>query len=134
MATRPYKTTGCFRFVFFMMILAPLAYIGASYYNGQDGLQNIKNLFHKVTSVFGGNKSSQPSSTSVKTENPNPNQNSDHTIPVSSAATDESEWQSKLATKDKEINTLIQENLDLKSKLLECEKSKTPASPKKDVK
>ncbi len=27
-----------------MVILAPLAYIGASYYNGQDGIQNFKNL------------------------------------------------------------------------------------------
>jgi hypothetical protein len=28
-----------------MLILAPLAYVGASLYNGQDPIQNIKNLF-----------------------------------------------------------------------------------------
>ncbi|MDH3244773.1 MAG: hypothetical protein OEM26_09170, partial [Saprospiraceae bacterium] len=32
------------KFFFVLIILAPLAYVGASYYNGQDGIQNIKNL------------------------------------------------------------------------------------------
>jgi peptidoglycan hydrolase CwlO-like protein len=36
--------TGCSKFFFVLIILAPLAYVGASYYNGQDGIQNIKNL------------------------------------------------------------------------------------------
>jgi hypothetical protein len=40
-----YKMTGCARFFIVLIILAPLAYIGASYYNGQDGLQNLKSLF-----------------------------------------------------------------------------------------
>ncbi len=39
-----YKMTGCAKFFFVLIILAPLAYVGASYYNGQDGIQNIKNL------------------------------------------------------------------------------------------
>lgn len=39
-----YKMTGCAKFFFVLIILAPLAYLGASYYNGQDGIQNIKNL------------------------------------------------------------------------------------------
>ncbi|HMQ64188.1 MAG TPA: hypothetical protein PKE06_26125 [Flavilitoribacter sp.] len=46
---RSLKMTPFARFFFVMIILAPLAYIGASYYRGEDGLQNIKNL-------FGGNK------------------------------------------------------------------------------
>lgn len=41
---RKLKTTPFARFLLVMVILAPLAYIGASYYNGQDGLQNLKNL------------------------------------------------------------------------------------------
>ena len=36
--------TGCARFFLVILILAPLAYLGAAYYNGQDGIQNIKNL------------------------------------------------------------------------------------------
>ena len=30
-----------------MIIVAPLAYIGASYYNGEDGIEKIKNLFNR---------------------------------------------------------------------------------------
>lgn len=41
---RKYKMTGCARFFLVMIILAPLAYLGASYYKGEDGIQNIKNL------------------------------------------------------------------------------------------
>jgi cell division protein FtsB len=40
-----YKTTGCAKFFLILVILAPLAYIGASYYNGQDGIENIKGIF-----------------------------------------------------------------------------------------
>lgn len=41
---RKLKSTPFARFLLVMIILAPLAYIGASYYNGEDGLQNLKNL------------------------------------------------------------------------------------------
>lgn len=41
---RKYKATGCAKFALVIIILAPLAYIGASYYNGEDGIQNIKDL------------------------------------------------------------------------------------------
>lgn len=39
------KTTGFARFLLIMIIVAPLAYLGAAYYNGQDGVENIKKLF-----------------------------------------------------------------------------------------
>ncbi|MBK7409087.1 MAG: hypothetical protein IPJ40_14115 [Saprospirales bacterium] len=38
------KVTGFARFVIVMAIVAPIAYIGASYYNGEDGIANIKHL------------------------------------------------------------------------------------------
>ncbi|MDX1479234.1 MAG: hypothetical protein R3301_16075 [Saprospiraceae bacterium] len=41
---RKYKMTGCARFFIAMIILAPLAYLGAAYYNGEDGIENIKNF------------------------------------------------------------------------------------------
>ncbi len=44
MALRRLRVTGFTRFLLVMVILAPLAYLGASYYNGQDGIQNLKNL------------------------------------------------------------------------------------------
>ena len=43
MATKT-KATGFTRLLLVLIFAAPLAYIGASYYNGEDGLQNIKNL------------------------------------------------------------------------------------------
>lgn len=42
--TKRFRLTGFARFLFVMVILVPAAYIGASYYNGEDGIQNIKNL------------------------------------------------------------------------------------------
>lgn len=39
------KTTGFTRFLLMLIIVAPLAYIGASYYNGEDPLKNIRELF-----------------------------------------------------------------------------------------
>ena len=32
------------RLLIFLLFLTPIAYIGASYYKGQDGFQNVKNL------------------------------------------------------------------------------------------
>lgn len=42
-----YKITGFSRLIIFMIFFAPLAYIGASYYNGEDGIANIKALFEQ---------------------------------------------------------------------------------------
>ena len=43
--TKKYKMTGCARIFIILIILGPLAYLGASYFNGEDGLSNIKSLF-----------------------------------------------------------------------------------------
>lgn len=39
---RKMKVTGFARFFLVMIVVAPVAYIGASYYNGEDGIANIK--------------------------------------------------------------------------------------------
>ncbi|HHH54151.1 MAG TPA: hypothetical protein ENK91_10865 [Bacteroidetes bacterium] len=39
-----YKMTGCAKFFIFLIIAVPLAYIGASYYNGADPFQKLKNI------------------------------------------------------------------------------------------
>lgn len=44
MAQKKFKTTPFARFFVFLILFTPLAYLGASYYNGQDGIQNLKNL------------------------------------------------------------------------------------------
>lgn len=44
---KKYKLTGFSRLVIFMIFFTPLAYIGASYYNGEDGIENIRAIFEK---------------------------------------------------------------------------------------
>lgn len=39
-----YKMTGCAKFLIFLIIAVPLAYIGASYYNGVDPFAKIKEI------------------------------------------------------------------------------------------
>lgn len=39
-----HKMTGCARMFIAILIIAPLAYLAAAYYNGEDGIQNIKDL------------------------------------------------------------------------------------------
>ncbi|MCH2083073.1 MAG: hypothetical protein MK226_11835 [Saprospiraceae bacterium] len=39
---RKFKTTPFARFFLMILILAPLAYVGAAYYNGEDPIQNVK--------------------------------------------------------------------------------------------
>ncbi len=39
-----YKMTGCAKFFIFLIIAVPLAYIGASYYNGADPFAKIKEI------------------------------------------------------------------------------------------
>ncbi len=41
---RRLRLTGFARFFIVMMFVIPLAYLGASYYRGEDGIQNIKKL------------------------------------------------------------------------------------------
>jgi cell division protein FtsB len=45
------KTTGFTRFLLMIIIVVPLAYIGAAYYNGEDPIANIKALFGDKASV-----------------------------------------------------------------------------------
>lgn len=39
-----FKVTGFTRFLLIMIILVPLAYVIASYYNGKDGIEELKKL------------------------------------------------------------------------------------------
>lgn len=44
MAKRRIRLTGFTKFIFIMIFVAPIAYIGASYYNGEDGIENLKKM------------------------------------------------------------------------------------------
>lgn len=45
-----YRMTGFARFLIFLIFFAPICYVGYAYYNGEDGIQKIKNLFSKSES------------------------------------------------------------------------------------
>ncbi|MEY2949684.1 MAG: hypothetical protein RLZZ248_885 [Bacteroidota bacterium] len=45
--TRKTRMTPFARFFIFLLFVAPLAYIGASYYRGEDGIAKIKSLLGK---------------------------------------------------------------------------------------
>ena len=44
MATKKFKLTGFARFLLVMIILVPVAFFGASWYNGEDGVEIIKQI------------------------------------------------------------------------------------------
>lgn len=46
MARKKLRITGFARFLMAMIFIVPAAYIGASYINGEDGIENIKQLFN----------------------------------------------------------------------------------------
>ena len=100
---RRVKMTGFARFVIVMMLLAPLAFIGASYFNGQDGIQNFKNLI--------GIESSEPVSAEPTRE-----------APTENARTDGDTYEIKrlkeeLDYKNQRIEELMRENEMLKKQL-----------------
>lgn len=49
-----YKTTGCARFFFFLIIFVPLVFFGAAYLRGENGVQIIKDFYH---GIVGGSSS-----------------------------------------------------------------------------
>jgi len=43
---KKYKATGCARLFIFMLIFAPLAYLSAAYFQGENGIENIKEMLN----------------------------------------------------------------------------------------
>lgn len=43
-----YKTTGCFRFFIFFLFFVPAVFFAATYFRGENGVQIIKDFYHKV--------------------------------------------------------------------------------------
>jgi hypothetical protein len=94
---RRIKLTVFSRFLIVMLVLGPLAYMGASYYNGEDGIANLKKLLGIQQDAA---VTTQESTASLP----------DTTLPpVSSSET------------TPETLRLEQENLELKKQLLEKE-------------
>lgn len=43
---KKYKLTGFARFFIFMLFFAPMSYIGVTYYQGENGLEKVKDFFN----------------------------------------------------------------------------------------
>jgi peptidoglycan hydrolase CwlO-like protein len=94
---RKYKITGCAKFFFVLIILAPLAYIGASYYNGENGIQNAKEFLG--IGKDGGSDTKENQS-------------------------DVYDLQSKISKLEKEVNYLENENDRLENELKKCQETR----------
>lgn len=46
---KKYKLTGCAKFFIFFIVAAPIAYIGASYYNGQNPLKEVQEWVQSIS-------------------------------------------------------------------------------------
>lgn len=65
-----YKVTGCARFFVFAIIFVPIVFFGATYFRGENGIQIIKDYYHKVTSPFSsGDTKPSPSTKQTTTSN-----------------------------------------------------------------
>lgn len=51
-----YKMTGCAKFLIFMIFFAPIAYFGASFINGEGGLDGLKEKFGNINIEMGDDK------------------------------------------------------------------------------
>ena len=63
MARRPLQMTPFSRFLLIMVLVAPLAYLGASWYNGEDGVGKIKQFIREKKEVFQNDGHSSNSAT-----------------------------------------------------------------------
>jgi len=100
---KKYKLTGFSRFVVVMLFLVPTAYIGASYYNGEDGIQNLKNLL---------GIGSETSSTSTTT--PTTYVDTDEELP-----SDVKMLQEELTDLRRRIEAMERENKELKDQIFD---------------
>ena len=114
MTRKKFRLTGFARFFLVMIVLAPLAFIGASFYNGEDGIENLKNLF-KGKFKFEKKEVKQ-------IENPE-EKDDESKVLVNSAPTEVeinsqvAKLQDELNFKNQKVDSLYKENAALKSQI-----------------
>lgn len=109
MAKRALRVTGFTRFFLVMVIVAPIAYLAASYYNGEDGIQNLKNLLgigERTESAAGS--SEKP----AETKSPDTKTLKEENLML----------KEELEFKSKRVDELLRENEELKRRLGSLEK------------
>ncbi len=123
MSKRPIRVTGFTRFFIVMLLVAPLAYIGANYYNGEDGIEKIKDLLHlnKSTTAVEPKQATSDSDAIKINESPS-----------TKALVEENEkLREELEFKKKRNDELYRENEELKRKLESSEKALEESKSKK---
>ncbi len=123
MSKRPIRVTGFTRFFIVMLFVAPLAYIGASYYNGEDGVEKIKNLL-KLNKSESVTKSSQQEPEESETLRVNEAPSTQALVEENKKLKDELEF------KNKRNDELYREIDELKRKLQSAEKALEETKPK----
>ena len=109
---KKYKLTGFSRFLVVMLFLVPGAYIGASYYNGEDGIQNIKDLVG-IDSEQGSN------STSTSTSTPDTPSTPTTTATTAELPSDVKMLQDELTDLRRRIDAMERENKELKDQIFD---------------
>ena len=95
MARRKSRMTPFSRLLLFMVFIGPLAYIAASYYNGQDGIKNITTTIQqgkdKVSTILSGKEEN----TSSSDDDSSASRASSNTSPSPVSATTDQSYQIK---------------------------------------
>lgn len=110
MASRKLRLTTFSRFLLVMLFLGPLAYFGASYYNGEDPVANIK----KMIGIEEVEKSSNDQKETTVRKN---NRNSDRSVDGSELSRLKEENESlkaKVRKQEQEIYKLKEDIINLK--------------------
>lgn len=97
------------RFLIMMLFVGPLAFFGASYYNGEDGVETIKNIFNlnkETTSQTRTNRTEETAAARI-------DENATYKM---------KKLQEELDYKQKRLEEIFKENEELKQKIDRLEK------------
>jgi len=97
------------RFIIMMLIVGPLAFLGASYYNGEDGVETIKNIFNQRKEKVTETRTNRTEEKAVAKIDDNTTYKM-------------KKLQEELDYKQKRLEEMFQENEDLKQKIDQLEK------------
>jgi flagellar motility protein MotE (MotC chaperone) len=119
MAKRSLQVTGFARFFLVMLIVTPVAYVAASYYNGQDGIQKLKNILGIEKPIFKSKEEPKDAPLEDEIRNPVKQKSSDENLRTQNKALLE-----VIETQKTQIEELTRENEELQGKVNELQKSK----------
>ncbi len=105
MTRRRLRLTVFARFVIAMLIIAPLAYMGASYYNGEDGVENLKKM-------FGFDQNDKTEEAVKREESPN----TKNTVSYEELVRENKILKDSIRSKEQQIYNLKQRIIDLQMK------------------